>query len=99
MVRDTIKGISIQTPKSLLSSFCPGESILEASNKYSDLFQPTNKKYIFPIKDDYKFQTINTNEKDNTKNNPFIIYVCDNVQKINFNDNQSNNMNNDSFFL
>ena len=96
MVRDTIKGISIQTPKSLLSSFCPGESILEASNKYSDLFQPTNKKYIFPIKDDYKFQTINTNEKDNTKNNPFIIYVCDNVQKINFNDNQSNNMNNDS---
>ena len=94
MVRDTIKGISIQTPKSLLSSFCPAESILENNSyKNSDLFQPS-KKYIIPIKDDYKFQTINTNEKDNNKTNPFIIYVCDNVQKINFvNDNQNNNNN------
>lgn len=89
MVRDTIKGISIQTPKSLISSFCPCESIIENNSyKNSDLFQPqTNKKYV--IKDDYKFQTISTNEKDNNKNNPFIIYVCDNVQKINFNENQN----------
>ena len=88
MVRDTIKGISIHTPKSLISSFCPCESIIEnGSFKNSDLFQPANKKYVFPIKDDYKFQTINTNEKDNNKSNPFIIYVCDNVQKINFVDN------------
>ena len=96
MVRDTIKGISIQTPKSLLSSFCPAESIIENNSfKNSDLFQPGSKKYVIPIKDDYKFQTINTNEKDNNKTNPFIIYVCDNVQKINFtNDNQSNNINN-----
>ena len=96
MVRDTIKGISIQTPKSLLSSFCPAESIIENNSfKNSDLFQPGSKKYVIPIKDDYKFQTINTNEKDNSKTNPFIIYVCDNVQKINFtNDNQSTNINN-----
>ena len=96
MVRDTIKGISIQTPKSLISSFCPAESIIENNSfKNSDLFQPVSKKYVIPIKDDYKFQTISTNEKDNNKNNPFIIYVCDNVQKINFtNDNQANNMNN-----
>ena len=96
MVRDTIKGISIQTPKSLLSSFCPAESIIENNSfKNSDLFQPGSKKYVIPIKDDYKFQTINTNEKDNNKTNPFIIYVCDNVQKINFtNDNQSTNINN-----
>ena len=94
MVRDTIKGISIHTPKSLISSFCPCESIIEnGSFKNSDLFQPTNKKYAIPIKDDYKFQTINTNEKDNNKNNPFIIYVCDNVQKINFVDNQNINKN------
>ena len=92
MVRDTIKGISIHTPKSLISSFCPCESIIEnGSFKNSDLFQPANKKYAIPIKDDYKFQTINTNEKDNNKNNPFIIYVCDNVQKINFVDNQNTN--------
>ena len=93
MVRDTIKGISIQTPKSLLSSFCPAESIIENNSyKNSDLFQPTtNKKYLLPIKDDYKFQTISTNEKENNKNNPFIIYVCDNVQKINFNENQNQN--------
>ena len=97
MVRDTIKGISIQTPKSLISSFCPCESILENNSyKNSDIFQPTNKKYLFPIKDDYKFQTISTNEKDNNKNNPFIIYVCDNVPKINFNENQNNFINNDS---
>ena len=97
MVRDTIKGISIQTPKSLISSFCPCESILENNSyKNSDLFQPTNKKYLFPIKDDYKFQTISTNEKDNNKNNPFIIYICDNVPKINFNENQNNFINNDS---
>ena len=97
MVRDTIKGISIQTPKSLISSFCPCESILENNSyKNSDLFQPTNKKYLFPIKDDYKFQTISTNEKDNNKNNPFIIYVCDNVPKINFNENQNNFINNES---
>ena len=90
MVRDTIKGISIHTPKSLISSFCPCESIVEnGSFKNSDLFQPANKKNMFPIKDDYKFQTINTNEKDNNKSNPFIIYVCDNVQKINFVDNQN----------
>ena len=90
MVRDTIKGISIHTPKSLISSFCPCESIVEnGSFKNSDLFQPANKKYIIPIKDDYKFQTINTNEKDNNKSNPFIIYVCDNVQKINFVDGQN----------
>ena len=96
MVRDTIKGISIQTPKSLISSFCHCESILENNSKNSDLFQPTNKKYLFPIKDDYKFQTISTNEKDNNKNNPFIIYVCDNVPKINFNDNQNNFINNEN---
>ncbi len=99
MVRDTIKGISIQTPKSLISSFCPCESILENNSyKNSDLFQPTNKKYMLPIKDDYKFQTISTNEKDNNKNNPFIIYVCDNVQKINFteNINTNTNINNES---
>ena len=96
MVRDTIKGISIHTPKSLLSSFCPCESIIEnGSFKNSDLFQPSNKKYVFPIKDDYKFTTINTNEKDNNKSNPFIIYVCDNVQKINFVDNQNLNKNSD----
>ena len=90
MVRDTIKGISIHSPKSLISSFCPCESIIEnGSFKNSDLFQPTNKKYMFPIKDDYKFQTINTNEKDNNKSNPFIIYVCDNIQKINFVDSQN----------
>jgi hypothetical protein len=90
MVRDTIKGISIHTPKSLISSFCPSQSIVEnGSFKNSDLFQPANKKYMFPIKDDYKFQTINTNEKDNNKSNPFIIYVCDNIQKINFVDNQN----------
>ena len=96
MVRDTIKGITIQTPKSLISSFCPAESIIENNSfKNSDLFQPVSKKYVIPIKDDYKFQTISTNEKDNNKNNPFIIYVCDNVQKINFtNDNQANNINN-----
>ena len=94
MVRDTIKGISIHTPKSLISSFCPCDSIIEnGSFKNSDLFQPVNKKYMFPIKDDYKFQTINTNEKDNNKSNPFIIYVCDNVQKINFVDNQNINKN------
>jgi hypothetical protein len=94
MVRDTIKGISIHTPKSLISSFCPCESIIEnGSFKNSDLFQPANKKYMFPIKDDYKFQTINTNEKDNNKSNPFIIYVCDNIQKINFVDNQNANKN------
>ena len=101
MVRDTIKGISIQTPKSLISSFCPCESIIENNSyKNSDLFQPTSKKYILPIKDDYKFQTISTNEKDNNKNNPFIIYVCDNVQKINFNENintNNNNTNNESY--
>ena len=92
MVRDTIKGISIQTPKSLISSFCPCESIIEnGSFKNSDLFQPINKKHMVPIKDDYKFQTISTNEKDNNKSNPFIIYVCDNVQKINFVDNQNPN--------
>ena len=96
MVRDTIKGISIQTPKSLISSFCPCESILENNSyKNSDLFLPPNKKYVIPIKDDYKFQTISTNEKDNNKNNPFIIYVCDNVPKINFNENQNNFINND----
>ena len=90
MVRDTIKGISIQTPKSLFSSFCPAESIVDnGSFKNSDLFQPlTNKKYSIPIKDDYKFQTISTNEKDNNKNNPFIIYIADNIQKINFNENK-----------
>ena len=100
MVRDTIKGISIQTPKSLISSFCPCESIIENNSyKNSDLFQPTSKKYILPIKDDYKFQTISTNEKDNNKNNPFIIYVCDNIQKINFSENintNNNNINNES---
>jgi hypothetical protein len=90
MVRDTIKGIAIHSPKSLISSFCPCESIIEnGSFKNSDLFQPVNKKYMFPIKDDYKFQTINTNEKDNNKSNPFIIYVCDNIQKINFVDSQN----------
>ena len=100
MVRDTIKGISIQTPKSLISSFCPCESIIENNSyKNSDLFQPTSKKYVLPIKDDYKFQTISTNEKDNNKNNPFIIYVCDNVQKINFSENinANNNINNESY--
>ena len=98
MVRDTIKGISIQTPKSLISSFCPAESIIDNhSYKNSDLFLPASKKYVMPIKDDYKFQTISTNEKDNNKNNPFIIYVCDNVQKINFtNDNQTNPINNNN---
>ena len=99
MVRDTIKGISIQTPKSLISSFCPAESIIENNSyKNSDLFLPPNKKYVIPIKDDYKFQTISTNEKDNNKNNPFIIYVCDNVQKINFtnDNNQINPMNNNN---
>ena len=98
MVRDTIKGISIQTPKSLLSSFCPAESILENNSfKNSDLFQPASKKYVIPIKDDYKFQTISANDKDNGKNNPFIIYVCDNIQKINFtNDNQTNQLNNNT---
>ena len=98
MVRDTIKGISIQTPKSLLSSFCPAESILENNSfKNSDLFQPASKKYVIPIKDDYKFQTISANDKDNGKNNPFIIYVCDNIQKINFtNDNQTNQLNNNN---
>ena len=91
MVRDTIKGISIQTPKSLYSSFCPESLIENNSFKNSDLFQQASKKYVIPIKDDYKFQTMSTNEKDNNKNNPFIIYVCDNVQKINFlNDNQMN---------
>ena len=95
MVRDTIKGISIQTPKSLLSSFCPAESLIDNNSfKNSDLFQQASKKYVIPIKDDYKFQTISTNEKDNNKNNPFIIYVYDNVQKINFtNDNQTNQEN------
>ena len=95
MVRDTIKGISIQTPKSLFSSFCPAESIVDnGSFKNSDLFQPmTNKKYPFPIKDDYKFQTISTNEKDNNKNNPFIIYIADNIQKINFSDNKGQTQN------
>ena len=95
MVRDTIKGISIQTPKSLFSSFCPAESIIDnGSFKNSDLFQPmTNKKYPFPIKDDYKFQTISTNEKDNNKNNPFIIYIADNIQKISFNDNKGQTQN------
>ena len=98
MVRDTIKGISIQTPKSLISSFCPAESILENNSfKNSDLFQPASKKYVIPIKDDYKFQTISANDKDNGKNNPFIIYVCDNIQKINFtNDNQTNQLNNNT---
>ena len=98
MVRDTIKGISIQTPKSLISSFCPAESILENNSfKNSDLFQPPSKKYVIPIKDDYKFQTISANDKDNGKNNPFIIYVCDNIQKINFtNDNQTNQLNNNT---
>ena len=98
MVRDTIKGISIQTPKSLISSFCPAESILENNSfKNSDLFQPPSKKYVIPIKDDYKFQTISANDKDNGKNNPFIIYVCDNIQKINFtNDNQTNQLNNNN---
>ena len=94
MVRDTIKGISIQTPKSLYSSFCPESLIENNSFKNSDLFQQASKKYVIPIKDDYKFQTMSTNEKDNNKNNPFIIYVCDNVQKINFlNDNQMNQTN------
>ena len=94
MVRDTIKGISIQTPKSLYSSFCPESLIENNSFKNSDLFQQASKKYVIPIKDDYKFQTMSTNEKDNNKNNPFIIYVCDNVQKINFlNDNQTNQTN------
>ena len=62
------------------------------------MFLPPNKKYVIPIKDDYKFQTISTNEKDNNKNNPFIIYVCDNVQKINFtnDNNQINPMNNNN---
>ena len=93
MVRDTIKGISIHSPKSLISSFCPSQSIAEnGSFKNSDLFQPANKKYMLPIKDDYKFQTINTNEKDNK--NPFIIYVCDNIQKINFIDSQNQNAQN-----
>ena len=95
MVRDTIKGISIQTPKSLLSSFCPAESILDKDSfKNSDLFQPASKKYTIQLKDDYKFQTINTNEKDNNNPNPFVIYVCDNVQKINFTNDNQNNMNN-----
>lgn len=91
MVRDTIKGISIQTPKSLLSSFCPAESLVDNNSfKNSDLFQPiTNKKYTLPIKDDYKFQTISTTEKDNNKNNPLVIYVYDNNQKNNFIENQS----------
>ena len=91
IVRDTIKGISIQTPKSLISSFCPAESILENNSfKNSDLFQPiTNRKYNLPIKDDYKFQTISTTEKDNNKNNPLVIYVCDNGQKISFIENQN----------
>ena len=98
MVRDTIKGISIQTPKSLFSSFCPAESILDNNSlKNSDLFQPVvNKKYAIPIKDDYKFQTISTTEKDNNKNNPFIIYISDNIQKINFTDNQNQNLNNNN---
>ena len=98
MVRDTIKGISIQTPKSLFSSFCPAESILDNNSfKNSDLFQPvTNKKYAIPIKDDYKFQTISTTEKDNNKNNPFIIYISDNIQKINFTDNQNQDVNNNN---
>ena len=105
MVRDTIKGISIQTPKSFISSFCPCESIVEnGSFKNSDLFQPLNKKYMIPIKDDYKFQIVSTNEKDNNKNNPFIIYACDNEQKINFvnsqnpikNNNNENNTDNNN---
>ena len=49
---------------------------------------------MIPIKDDYKFQTISVNEKDNNKNSSFIIYVCDNVQKINFNENQNQIQNN-----
>ena len=95
MVRDTVKGISIQTPKSLLSSFCPCESIIENNSfKNSDLFQRTSKKYVVPIKDDYKFQILNTNEKDNNKSNPFIIHVVDNASKINFiNDNNNSNNN------
>ena len=98
MVRDTIKGISIQTPKSLLSSFCPAESLLDNNSyKNSDLFQPiTNKKYTLPIKDDYKFQTISTTEKDNNKNNPLVIYVYDNNQKNNYIDNQSTTIQNNN---
>ena len=93
MVRDTIKGISIQTPKSLISSFCPAESILDNNSfKNSDLFQPFNKKYNLPIKDDYKFQTISTTEKDNNKKNPLVIYVCDNGQKVSFSENQNQNI-------
>ena len=93
MVRDTIKGISIHTPKSLISSLCPAESILDNNSfKNSDLFQPiVPKKYNLPIKDDYKFQTISTNEKDNNKNNPLVIYVCDNGQRISYKENQSQN--------
>ncbi len=92
MVRDTVKGISIQTPRSLISSFCPPESMFENNSfKNSDLFLPVNKKYALNIKDDYKFQTVNANDKDNDKNNPFVIYVCDSNQKINFiNDTQNN---------
>ena len=97
MVRDTIKGISIQPPQSLFSSFCPCESIIENNNSFknSDLFQPSNKTFV--IKDDYKFQTINTNDKDSDSNNPFIIYLCDNTPKINFPDNQSRINNNSNF--
>ena len=92
MVRDTVKGISIQTPRSLISSFCPPESMFENNSfKNSDLFLPVNKKYALNIKDDYKFQIVNANDKDNDKNNPFVIYVCDSNQKINFiNDTQNN---------
>ena len=99
MVRDTIRGISIPTPQSLISSFCPGESILDNnSHKNSDLFQPTNKKYQFPIKDDYKFQTISANEKENNNNEPFIINVYDNIQRNIFNENFSNKKINENSF-
>ena len=95
MVRDTIRGISIQAPKSIItSSFLPYESVVDnQSSPSSALFVNEKNNTNLPIKDDYKFQTVNTNDKDGDKNKPFIIYVCDNVQNINFIENKNNNKN------
>ena len=90
MVRDTIRGVQIQPPQSIISSICPAESLLDNNSpKNSDIFQSTHKKYLFPIKDDYKFRTINANEKENN-NNPLIIYVSDNFPNINVIEGQKN---------
>ena len=85
---------------SLLSSFCQGESIIDNnSHKNSDLLKPTNKKYQFVIKDDYKFQTISANEKEKNNNEPLIINTWDNIQRnIFFNESLSNKKVNESSF-